>query len=155
MTEDRQWDDARDDLGWMFREISEHLDRRANDAMEDEVVRFSDLWYMHYIECMGKPVTLKDMEKALGLASPTVAGAVKSLERKGLVEMTSDRNDRRVKLVTLTDTGRGILERQVGFRMRSEDLICGSLSEEERDQLRDMLRRIMADLEANPVQPSR
>lgn len=155
MTEDRQWDDARDDLGWMFREISEHLDRRANDAMEDEVVRFSDLRYMHYIECMGKPVTLKDMEKALGLASPTVAGAVKSLERKGLVEMTSDRNDRRVKLVTLTDTGRGILERQVGFRMRSEDLICGSLSEEERDQLRDMLRRIMADLEANPVQPSR
>lgn len=148
MTEKTIWSEkTKEDYGFQFMVISNLLDERAARSVEEEPIKFLDIRYLAYVEEQDGAVTLKDLEKALGLASPTVAGAVKGLERKGLVTMTADTRDRRIKLVTLTDAGRAILDRQDEFRARSEDLITRQFTDEELETLRDMLGRVRGALE--------
>ncbi|MEV6966278.1 MarR family transcriptional regulator [Hamadaea sp. NPDC051192] len=71
-----------------------------------------------------------------------VTGIADRLERRGLVVREPDPGDRRVKNVALTDAGRHVvddLRGSLGFA--AEPL--RSLTEPEREQLRDLLRKML------------
>ena len=64
----------------------------------------------HLLECVaddtGKKSTMGDIAHALSVTLPTVAVAVKRLEKKGYVKTSKSRRDGRVTQVELTDEGR-------------------------------------------------
>jgi DNA-binding MarR family transcriptional regulator len=55
------------------------------------------------------PMTLRDLAYAMGCDAPAATVAVNDLEERGLVERRADAEDRRVKIVSLTDEGRRIV----------------------------------------------
>ena len=72
-----------------------------------------------------------------------MTGIVDRLEERGLVERTAAENDRRVKLIALTDEGRE-LRAELERRMAEPPEVISSLSEADRVALRDILARALA-----------
>lgn len=88
----------------------------------------------------GAPAPMISLAKALRCDDSNVTGLVDKLEERGMISRRGDPNDRRVKLVVLTDQGvelRGrLLERL------SEPLpFIAALSNKDKSALRDILRR--------------
>jgi DNA-binding MarR family transcriptional regulator len=87
------------------------------------------------------PLSLRQIAGARGVEPPYVTVIVDRLEELGLVERTTDPEDRRRKLVSLTDSGK------VAVRIATEAAAAppaalGHLSPEEMDQLDGLLAKL-------------
>ena len=80
---------------------------------------------------------------------------VDKLVQSGYIVREEDPNDRRAKLLNLTDAGRDLIQQGMDERHLWLDQLSGRLTEAERVQVSealDILTRVATDLEAEPVQ---
>jgi DNA-binding MarR family transcriptional regulator len=92
-----------------------------------------------------------ELADALGIDYSNLASVTGELYRRGLVERDRDPNDRRRYVVGLTLEGRQVLadaDKAVGA---GEEDMLSVLSEAERDQLWEVLRRLADSLELCPT----
>lgn len=89
------------------------------------------------------PATLSQLAERNGLDAPYVTLIVDKLESHGLVERRPHPDDRRRKLVTLTDAGQGALATADEILYRPPDAMA-DLSTEELDHLTAIMRRLVA-----------
>ena len=82
---------------------------------------------------------LTDLGDRLIIRPPSVTGVVDRLVKMGLVERTSVANDRRAKVVSLTDAGREMVARLRDAMPGQAESILSALSPEERELLRHLL----------------
>jgi len=75
-----------------------------------------------------------------------VARALKELEARGLLTRTADAKDARTNGVAVTDAGRVVAERLARERHTLGLALLGTLSQDERATLADLLRRLAGDL---------
>lgn len=97
--------------------------------------------------CGEREVMQRDLERELHLKASTVNGIVDRLEEKGFIVRRQSEADGRRRLISLTAEGQAVIET---FRAAMEDIdraFCAVLSKEEQEHLRDMLARIIANLE--------
>jgi DNA-binding MarR family transcriptional regulator len=80
--------------------------------------------------------------QALHIPASRMVGIVDTLEQRGLVERRSNPHDRRARAVHLTPEGRRTLGEAFRLAMGHERAITAGLTEEERDQLLGLLRRL-------------
>jgi DNA-binding MarR family transcriptional regulator len=78
----------------------------------------------------------------LAMDRTTLTAALKPLERRGLVEVTADPEDRRGRLMKLTQPGRALLARAVPIWERTHAAIESSLSPGDPERLRNNLRAL-------------
>lgn len=96
----------------------------------------------------GPPYRLSSGEIARqGLVS---AGAISQrlarAEQRGLIRRTKDGADGRTVLVELTGDGHRLIEDRVDDLLRHEETLLHSLDPQQRNQLADLLRVLLADL---------
>ena len=89
----------------------------------------------------------RDLERKLRLKPSTVNGIVDRLEAKGYVSRRASPQDGRVRLVNLTEAGRSKVQDFHVIVEETERRFTASLSEQERGQLRQLLSRIIENLE--------
>jgi DNA-binding MarR family transcriptional regulator len=89
----------------------------------------------------------RDLERKLRLKPSTVNGIVDRLEAKGYVSRRASPQDGRVRLVSLTEAGRSKVQDFHVIVEETERRFTASLSEQERGQLRQLLSRIIENLE--------
>lgn len=88
-----------------------------------------------------EPLPMRKLAQKLKCEPSNVTGIVDRLEARGLVERRPDPADRRVKVAAATDEGRRVARGlREGLRFAREPL--AGLSREERESLRDLLRRM-------------
>lgn len=80
--------------------------------------------------------------RQLEVVPSRMTGLVDSLEERGLLERRHDREDRRVRALFLTPTGRELLGKVSAAAFEHEQLVTSGLSEDEREQLLGMLARV-------------
>lgn len=78
----------------------------------------------------------------LAMDRTTVTAALKPLERRGLLEITTGRNDRRARLLELTPKGRKLLARAVPVWKSAHAAVEDLLVQGEPDRLRKDLRSL-------------
>jgi len=78
----------------------------------------------------------------LGTDPSTVSGLVDRLEARGLIERHSASDDRRVKMLTITERGSEV-DSQVDALLRVRPRGCGALSDVEQETLADLLERVV------------
>ncbi len=83
-----------------------------------------------------------ELVDALGLDHSTVTKMLQRLERSGVVERRQSEDDRRVVLVSLTDEGCAARHAVEGVWQSLEDSTVSTLSERQRAQLLDLLRKV-------------
>ncbi len=93
-----------------------------------------------------------DLARIADLSTGAMTNRLDQLERAGLVQRLRDPDDRRGVLVELTDHGSSIWESALGVQAEKEALLASALSAQEREQLNELLRRLMLEFERRGVE---
>jgi DNA-binding MarR family transcriptional regulator len=78
----------------------------------------------------------------LGVAPSRLVALIDDLERRGLVERRDQPSDRRSNALYLTSNGRDVLKRIAQVAREHQQALCAALSDNEREQLAQLLKRI-------------
>ncbi len=100
-----------------------------------------------YLTRCQEAVTQRELEGELGLRPSTVNGIVDRLEEKGYVVRRPSPRDARCRLISATEEGRRMADTFLSALDGADRAFEADLSEAEQSQLRDMLCRIIANLE--------
>ena len=93
--------------GRLLKQIHDGLEKQANNDLRTHDLTMAQVSVLMLLNDADKEtLTLKEIEKALHVAQSTSAGIVSRLEQKGFVESFGDAEDKRIKLVRITQTGR-------------------------------------------------
>lgn len=97
------------DIGLRLKKINDLMHKHANQDLEDLGITFSQHHVMVYLEhCKEHTAPLKDIEHHFQVAQATMAGIVKRLESKGFLVTSYCENDKRMKVVALTEQGESL-----------------------------------------------
>jgi DNA-binding MarR family transcriptional regulator len=88
------------------------------------------------------PMPMRHIAQTLSCEPSNITGIVDRLEGRGFVTREADPQDRRVKLVAATDSG-GAASEELRESLNFAREPLAALDDEERTQLRDLLRRIL------------
>lgn len=114
---------------------------QANRALADVGLKVRS-YSVLALACSGLGPSQREMAEFLRLDPSQIVALVDELEQRKLVAREPDSRDRRSKIVTGTRAGR-TLHAKAAQRVRAaEDQSLSSLSDTERDLLRDLLRRV-------------
>ena len=136
--------------GKIIKQISDAMETHINSALRDYDLTQSQLMLMLTVwNTAERKLTFKELERKLQVAQPTVVGIISRLESKGLVETMGDASDKRIKLVTLTESGIAKCQFFHDFIEESEDKFFEGISDDERQILRTLLIKIRKNLIEN------
>lgn len=113
----------------LFRDIMD-IEQKAIITPEFRDITSND---MHVIEAIGigVPKNMSAIARELSVTVGTLTIAMNSLVKKGYVERTRGKEDRRVVYISLSDKGRRSFEHHAEFHRRMIDSIKEELSGEE------------------------
>jgi DNA-binding MarR family transcriptional regulator len=79
--------------------------------------------------------SVKEIAQHLGLSLPAASRAVDGLIQRGYVSRRASAEDRRSRLVALTDPGRAVVDRVLRARLQTLEEFAEALTPQERDCL--------------------
>ena len=85
----------------------------------------------------------RTLARSIGLDTSTVAGVIDRLESRGLMVRNSSPDDRRVRLLTLTDEGLALLDEIQPAMMRAQQRILEPLSKKDQHEFMRMIRSVV------------
>lgn len=145
-------EDIQPQIGILIKNISNIVSTELNNNLKPYNITGVQARVLFFINSASKKgnVFQKDIQKHLKLANPTVTGIVQRLEEKKLIERFISNNDSRYKCHVLTDEGHSIIKELADFAENTmEQRILNNFSEDEKDILTILLRRILKNLENN------
>jgi len=113
--------------------------------------QFSIMMQLHYRGACG----MSKISEGYDITPAAASQLVDKLVQSGLIQRVEDPQDRRAKLLNLTDKGRELVLRGIEERYRWVDELSRKLTAEERDQVSAALiimTRAAREMEAEPVQ---
>lgn len=133
--------------GFLIKQIHDAIEKQTNNALRAKdltMMQVSTLLTLNAAE--GQCLSMKDLERHFTVAQSTVAGIVSRLEDKGLVEPLSDENDKRVKLVHITQLGKMCCQDAGAHMAEMEATLLRGFSPDECNTLNSFLMRISENL---------
>lgn len=98
-----------------------------------------------------------DVSEHFDITSAAASQLVDKLVQNGLIHRDEDPNDRRAKMLNLTDKGRELIQLGVEERFRWVEQLSEKLTAEERKKVTEaliLMTRAARELDSEPVQPS-
>ena len=86
----------------------------------------------------------RTLARMIGFDTSTIASVIDRLESRGLMQRNASPEDRRVRLLTLTDEGRAALEAVIPSMLRAQERMLEPLPKGERAEFMRMLRVLVA-----------
>jgi DNA-binding MarR family transcriptional regulator len=108
---------------------------------------------LHHLEDHDRELTLKEAADAVLISLPAASRTVDDLVRRGFVERNEDVEDRRMKRVSLTDAGRGVIRRLNAARLGGLEQFTRTLSDPEREALAHALSRLLERADVAACRP--
>lgn len=128
----------------LIKRINDEIEKRVNNTLRATDLTMSQMGALVVLRHQpGGEMPLKGLEHELGVAQSTAAGIVRRLEQKGFVESLGQADDRRVKVVRITEQGKSYCAGADAEMARVEDDLLSPLSEEERAQLQRLLSKLL------------
>ena len=82
----------------------------------------------------------RTLARAIGFDTSTIGGVIDRLEARGLILRQASPNDRRVRLLALTDAGQALLQAAIPAMLRAQERMLEPLPKRERAEFMRMLR---------------
>lgn len=138
----------KDSYGFLFKQINDALAKRSNNTLRNQGLTMAQLAVLLCLnDAQDKKVSLKEMERALGVAQSTTAGIVSRLEQKGLVEGYGDPSDKRVKMLRITEEGIACCLKAKKSMDEADTYLLAGLNEKEKATLQRLLRKVKSNLD--------
>jgi DNA-binding MarR family transcriptional regulator len=152
----QQWGRERPDLPAMpmaiFGRLSDASERVLRDHMNplfaDAGLQPGEFDVLATLRRSGEPYMLSPttLYEALMISSGGMTNRLDRLERALLVERRPDPNDRRGKLIALTDAGKHLIDETIGRHVANEARLLSVLSPTEQERLNALLKKLIAGL---------
>jgi DNA-binding MarR family transcriptional regulator len=125
--------------------LKHYVDRTMQETLEAYDLSHGEWKLLANLRWGGPPYRGKPgkLAKRLGLSSGAMTNRLDNMERRGVIRRIDDPDDRRGVIVELTDEGRRLWDEAVGVQAEKEAVVGYALTLEEREQLNDLLRRLM------------
>ena len=94
------------------------------------------------LACSGQNPSQRELADFLSLDPSQIVALVDQLEKRGAVTREADPRDRRSKVIAPTAAGRRLFKRAEAIIRQASDQSLAQLNDQERETLRDLLRRI-------------
>lgn len=94
-------------------------------------------------------VNQRRLMNELGLTSGTISVRMDRLVAAGLVDRRTDPDSKRTTLITLTEHGRDVFEQVAPAHLANERRLLAALTDNQRDQLADLLRILLVEFEGS------
>ena len=134
------------DIGYLIKNINDKMKVNADADLKRYNLTLTQSRVMSYLGSCGGQTTQKDIEVYLEVSHPTVVGVVSRMEQNGYVTSWQS-EDRRNKNVKLTPKAEAIDEDLRKNMRANEQKLLKPLSEQEREQLCEMLTMLLKNLE--------
>lgn len=126
--------------------LTAHTMRRALDAeLAREKITFRQWEVLGWIS-MCEELSQAELADRLGIEAPTLAGILARMERDGWLERTTSPNDRRCKLIRMTDKVEPIWSRTLECCRRVRARATDGISDEQLQTLKTTCDRIRQNL---------
>lgn len=133
--------------GILIKQLHTTLERKANQELQQYGMTTAQVsMLLELRKASENRLPLKQLEKRLHLAQSTTAGLAYRLEQKGLVSYEEDKEDRRVKFIALTDSGRICCEAVEGKISEAEEDLLSCLTETEKEIFLSLLNKVAQSL---------
>jgi DNA-binding MarR family transcriptional regulator len=139
-----------------FMDIAMHksMRERAHFAKATglSMPQFGILMQLHYRGNCG----ISDIGERFDITNAAASQLVEKLVQSGLIQREEDPNDRRARLLNLTDRGREFIQQGIEERYRWVNQLAAKLTAEERTKVTEALTILTGaakEMEAQPVQP--
>lgn len=133
--------------GTYIKHISDVLQRNCNNALQVKGLTMSQLSVLHQLDnTLDGEMPLKELEKQLQVAQSTAAGIISRLEQKGFVEGYGSGEDKRIKIVRITNAGRDCFAESQIHATESEAQLLSALTDEERILFNALLKKVSENL---------
>ena len=125
--------------------LAHYFDRSLDETLAEFGVERRAYHLIGYLRYIGPPYRKSPGQLAdeMHLSSGAMTNRLDRLEDAGLIRRLPDPNDRRGALIEPTEAGHAAWERCTGAQAQREALIASALSDREKEQLHDLLRRLM------------
>ncbi|MDQ0360951.1 MarR family winged helix-turn-helix transcriptional regulator [Breznakia pachnodae] len=135
------------DIGALLKLITDKMRASADAELKEKGLTFSQSNVLNYLYDRGEEVGQKEIENFLGVSHPAVAGIVSRLEKNGFIYTYHDPNDKRNKIIGMSEKAKAIsVEMQNDIVSREQSLVY-SLSDKETEELRRMLISVYEHLD--------
>ncbi|MDI9895623.1 MULTISPECIES: MarR family winged helix-turn-helix transcriptional regulator [Nocardiaceae] len=129
-------------LSESFMAVARRIRRSHMSALEPFGLNPSQSRALHVLAREQESMRLRDLAEHLRIVARSATDIVDSLEAAQLVTRQPDPSDRRAVLVTLTDTGRALLDRIDDARRQVSSEMFDGLESAERVELNRLLAKI-------------
>lgn len=128
--------------------LAQIIDRELTDFFRVHGLEFWEFDVLATLRRSGPDsgLTAGALNKAAMRTSGAITHRIDRLTAKGWVERVPDATDRRAVRVHLTDTGRELADRLLPLHMENEQRILADLTQEDRDALIPLLRKLSESL---------
>lgn len=126
-----------------FKLLHDKIKKRGDDFFKIHDLTFGQC---HVLKVLMKSnqniLTLKELEKKLGVAQSTTVGIVSRLEKKKYIEILHDENDKRIKKIKLTPLA---IEKSSELKMQIDEIntkMLNCLNDKEKEELSIILKKL-------------
>lgn len=129
--------------GALLKQINDELRKNSNNELRSQgltATQAGTLLELYY--ALERQLPMKELEERLHVAQSTVVGIVSRLEQKKLVESFGDPNDKRIKLVRITQAGIENVLKANQDMMQVEQRLLSGLTEAEQSILYTLLTKV-------------
>lgn len=135
-------------ISFQLKSINDKIRRMGDVTFAQYGLTSPQVAYLGRIRDAGGSLSQRDLEKAFGVSHPTVVGIVTRLRDKGYIEVQTDTQDRRNRIITLTEKAKQVNDRlQSDYDEMSTSILTG-LTSQEKLELSHLLDRIDANVDA-------
>ena len=135
------------DIGYLIKNINDKLKVKADADLKQYNLTLAQSRVFAFLHNNGGQATQKEIEVFLEVSHPTVVGIVSRMEQNGHVTTWIDEQDKRNKIVKLTEQAETLgMDMELDISVNEEKMLS-SLSEPDVEHLREMLLTIYKNLE--------
>jgi DNA-binding MarR family transcriptional regulator len=124
-----------------------YLHKNCNSDLFEAVgaleLTLTQIKLLHHLEDNAEPLTLKEAAESVLISLPAASRTVDDLVRRGFVERHEDAEDRRMKRVTLTDSGRAVIRKLNAARLSGLEEFIQDMNDAERRTLSAALSTLL------------
>jgi DNA-binding MarR family transcriptional regulator len=128
--------------GYLVRRLHQiHLGLFAEECGEFDItpIQFGLLTIL----TSGKALDQVTLSKAVGIDRNSGADVIKRLQRRGLLQRVASEQDRRAKLVRITDEGKSLVRKMQRHMERAQERLIAPLTPSERSLFNDLLQKVV------------
>ena len=133
--------------------VHKHCNSDLFEAVGALELTLTQIKLLHHLEDQERELTLKEAADLVLISLPAASRTVEDLVRRGFVERREDLDDRRMKRVTLTDSGRSVIRRLNDARLSGMEQFTQTLNEAERPALANALKMLLERPEVAACRP--